>query len=251
MRRGQYPRATTLLEESLLLRRSAGDLWGNAVTLGSLGWAALRQHNFKRMRELLGESLSIRLDSGDTGGSAWCLERLAEAAILAGQAAPFARRSDYFLRAARIFGAAAALRARLNAVIDLVDQPEFERQVAALRASLGEDVFSGAWVAGSAMTLEQAVDYAFAEPEGSTSEEDSPPEALARESFGGLTARERQVAALIAQGQSNRKIAEALVVSVKTVETYVTRTLGKLGFDSRVQIATWAVQKGLAPPGRD
>ncbi len=32
----------------------------------------------------------------------------------------------------------------------------------------------------------------------------------------------------------------------KTVETYVTRILGKLGFDSRVQIATWAIEKGLA-----
>jgi DNA-binding NarL/FixJ family response regulator len=36
-----------------------------------------------------------------------------------------------------------------------------------------------------------------------------------------------------------------LTVSPKTIETYVTRILNKLGFDSRVQIATWAVQKGM------
>lgn len=61
-----------------------------------------------------------------------------------------------------------------------------------------------------------------------------------------LTAREREVVALIAQAKSNREIAAAMVVGVKTVETYVTRILNKLGFDSRVQIAMWAKDKGLA-----
>ena len=74
------------------------------------------------------------------------------------------------------------------------------------------------------------------------------PRRAAQREFGGLTAREREVAALIAQGKSNREIAQAMTVGVKTVETYVTRILGKLGFDSRVQIATWAVAKQLAAP---
>ncbi|MBC8077438.1 MAG: response regulator transcription factor, partial [Chloroflexales bacterium] len=71
-----------------------------------------------------------------------------------------------------------------------------------------------------------------------------------RTTFDGLTERERQVAALIAQGNSNRAIAAAMSVGVKTIETYVTRILSKLGFDSRVQIATWALEKRLAtsPP---
>jgi DNA-binding NarL/FixJ family response regulator len=50
---------------------------------------------------------------------------------------------------------------------------------------------------------------------------------------------------LIAQGKSNREIAETMTVRVKTVETYITRIMNKLGFDSRVQIATWAVKQGL------
>jgi DNA-binding NarL/FixJ family response regulator len=73
---------------------------------------------------------------------------------------------------------------------------------------------------------------------------------LEKGKFGGLTRREREAAALVAQGLSNREIAEAMTVGVKTVETYVTRILNKLGFDSRVQIATWAVEKGLRPPER-
>lgn len=72
-----------------------------------------------------------------------------------------------------------------------------------------------------------------------------PQRQLDKGKFGGLTAREREVAVLIAQGKSNREIAMAMTVGVKTVETYVTRILNKLGFDSRVQIATWAVEKGL------
>jgi DNA-binding CsgD family transcriptional regulator len=61
----------------------------------------------------------------------------------------------------------------------------------------------------------------------------------------GLTAREREVAVLIAAGHSNRQIAEALNVSERTVTTHVTSMLAKLGASSRVQIAAWAVEKRL------
>ena len=72
---------------------------------------------------------------------------------------------------------------------------------------------------------------------------------LEKEKFGGLTPREREVAMLIAQGKSNREIAESMTVGVKTVETYVTRILHKLGLESRVQVATWAMEKGLMKLG--
>src|SRR5262249_29264109 len=72
-----------------------------------------------------------------------------------------------------------------------------------------------------------------------------------REDLGGLTPREREVAILIAQGQSNRAIAAALVVGGKTVEAHTSRILPKLGFSSRAQIAAWAVDKGLAHAPQD
>jgi len=65
------------------------------------------------------------------------------------------------------------------------------------------------------------------------------------QAYGGLTAREREVAALIARGMSNREIAEALVVSERTVETHISHIRDKLTFTSRAQIAAWAVQQGL------
>ena len=71
------------------------------------------------------------------------------------------------------------------------------------------------------------------------------PRQAARKESGGLTQREREVAVLIAQGKSNREIAERLVITVRTVEANITRILDKLGFKSRTEIATWAVMRGF------
>jgi DNA-binding NarL/FixJ family response regulator len=68
---------------------------------------------------------------------------------------------------------------------------------------------------------------------------------LSKQAFGGLTAREREVAALIRGGLSNRAIADRLVVSERTVESYVSGILAKLGFNARTQIAAWAATTGV------
>lgn len=65
-----------------------------------------------------------------------------------------------------------------------------------------------------------------------------------------LTARERQVLALVADGASNRQIAETLVVTERTARTHVSAILGKLGLVSRTQAALWAVREGLGPGNR-
>jgi len=67
----------------------------------------------------------------------------------------------------------------------------------------------------------------------------------AKAAAGGLTAREREVSVLVARGLTNREIAEALVLSERTVEYHVGNILGKLGSSSRTQIATWATGHGL------
>jgi predicted ATPase/DNA-binding CsgD family transcriptional regulator len=61
-----------------------------------------------------------------------------------------------------------------------------------------------------------------------------------------LSQRERDVVLLIAGGRSNREIADALVITKKTAEAHVSHILTKLGLCSRVQIATWSLQHGLA-----
>jgi DNA-binding CsgD family transcriptional regulator len=64
-----------------------------------------------------------------------------------------------------------------------------------------------------------------------------------KQASGGLTGRERDVAGLIGEGLSNRAIAERLVVSERTVESYVSNILAKLGFSARTQIAAWAATR--------
>jgi DNA-binding NarL/FixJ family response regulator len=61
----------------------------------------------------------------------------------------------------------------------------------------------------------------------------------------GLTDREREVLALIADGRSNREIARALVLSEKTVKTHVSNILMKLDLADRTQAALWAVRHGV------
>lgn len=81
-----------------------------------------------------GESIALRREIGERGGIAWCLEKLAEIALTNGEQEGAPLGQHEFQRAARLFGAAEALRAPVNSSVDLVDQPEYERQLASVRA---------------------------------------------------------------------------------------------------------------------
>src|SRR5918999_1451236 len=65
-----------------------------------------------------------------------------------------------------------------------------------------------------------------------------------------LTPREREVAALVAEGCSNGEIARRLYISTKTASVHVSNILAKLDMASRAEVATWAVRGGLVPSGR-
>ncbi len=61
-----------------------------------------------------------------------------------------------------------------------------------------------------------------------------------------LTAREKDVLAMVAEGKSNREISRALVISDRTVQSHLSSVLRKLGLASRTQAALWALKEGIA-----
>ncbi len=65
-----------------------------------------------------------------------------------------------------------------------------------------------------------------------------------------LTEREGEVIRLVAQGMSNREIAQALVISEKTVKAHVSNILGKLRVEDRTQMAIYAIKNGLSDPNQ-
>lgn len=250
IRKEQYDRARVLLEESLALRRDIGDQWAIGTSLGSLGWAAMQQGDYPRMWAALKESITIRLEIGEKGGVAWCLEKLAEGILQEARIQTPKERNNHYRRAACMYGAAAAIRAPVGSVIDLADQPDHKRNIDNLRKRLGEKVFIQAWNEGEQMiTHEKGVEMVLVL--GLPGIRQNPTETVIlldqdrSNKPGGLSRREREVATLIMQGRSNQDIAEAMTVELKTVETHIAHIFNKLGFDSRVQIAVWAVEKGL------
>ena len=60
-----------------------------------------------------------------------------------------------------------------------------------------------------------------------------------------LSERELEVAALIAQGLTNKQIAERLFIATGTVERHVANILGKLDMSNRAQVAAWVAERGL------
>ena len=231
IRAGQYDEARKLLSESLSISRDTGEKWNIAINLGSLAWVQLLEGHLSEMAKLLRESLAIRVQTGDRSGIAWCLEKMVEAATLEGK----------FAAAASTAGAAAALRRPVGSEMDAPDRTMYERDLARVRKALGEPHFTDEWSAGEKMTVDDVIEMALSQFEAPAGSSDR----ARHERPGGLTERELETAVLIAKGNSNREIAAAMTVGLKTVETYVTRILDKLALELRVQVATWAMEQGL------
>ena len=98
------------------------------------------------------------------------------------------------------------------------------------------------------MTPEQVIADALAVRERLAAKAKSATKPGRGRDVGVLTAREREVATLIAQGKTNREIAIILVITERTADTHVQHILNKLGVGSRAQIAGWAVAHGLHTP---
>jgi predicted ATPase len=148
---GEYAQARQLFEESLAPRRALANRWAIAASLTNLGIVALYQHDYAQARELYHESLAILADLGEKESIAECLEGLA--GVFVAQ-----RQPD---RAARLCGAAEALRAAIGAPLSPTDQALYTTIVQSARAALDPASFEQEWLAGQQLPLEAAIGVAM------------------------------------------------------------------------------------------
>ena len=228
---GQPKTAAAPLEECIAECQAHGERWNRSYALWGLGVAAWLLGDHGRAAGLEQAALRLKRDVGDQVGIPLCLEALAWIAASGDQAA----------RAADLLGAATAA---WNSIPAALPAPlAGHRQAAASRAmgALGETSFTTHLDRAQAIPPSRAVAMALGEPAGVAKTAPACPDPVR------LTAREREVAALIAEGLSNRDIAARLVISARTAETHVEHIMVKLGLTARAQIAAWTA----ADTGRD
>jgi predicted ATPase/class 3 adenylate cyclase len=139
---GDLKSARGFLERSLEIRREEGYTSVIAGLLGYLAAVTADEGDLDAARSLYLESLAIRRELGDRRGVAVCLEGLVGIIV---------RSEAGKERAARLLGAAEALREALGAPLPPVHRAEYQRNVAAVRAALDEQALAAAWDEGRAM----------------------------------------------------------------------------------------------------
>ena len=269
-RQGDLARARRCYEESIVQCRQAADTAMTAYVLRHLGYVAQTEGRHDEVLRHISESLVLNQAIHDLRGVAACVAALATLAVTQGQSA----------LAARLSGLTAVLLKQAGATaVHPTDRPHHEHAVAAARAALGADAFTASWTEGDALTVDAALALTSAclveavggwrpldngnggpaatvaqvltvarLPNRSESRGDAvPTESLTTP----LTRREQEVARLLAQGYTDRQIADALTIAPSTVGTHVHHLLAKLGAQSRWQVADRAIERGLlrARPG--
>jgi non-specific serine/threonine protein kinase len=225
---GDHERATALNEEAAELYRKRGSRGGLTYALDNLGWAALLREDHERAKDLFQENLALCKEIGDRVIGSGSLEGLACSAASRGEAQ----------RAVRLFGAAQALREAVG-----YHQTPAERELGApyldaARSRLSETEWEAAFAEGQAMSFEEAVEDALsAEGLGPPASPAPDQPSTGRQQLE-LTPRENEVAALVAQGLTNREIASELMLSEHTVHRHVASILRKLELHSREQVAS-------------
>ncbi|MGH2448431.1 MAG: tetratricopeptide repeat protein [Chloroflexota bacterium] len=216
--RGEPDRAAAYFEESLAIWRDRNDPMDTALSLGNLGTAERNRGRFNEAVPLFLESLDILESMGNEVAVIDCIEELA--GILSASGSP--------ARAVLLLAATAAARDRYGAPLSPNDLETRKSNLDSARRELGAGAFEAAWADGNAMTIQQAA--ASARENNAQSKE-------ARSDV--LTKRERDIAALVAEGLTNRQIAVQLQIAERTADTHVSKILRKLGFSSRSQLAVW------------
>ena len=226
---GDHSRAAAYLEDALSRMRAAGIRQGTRMVLGDLGDLARDQGDYARALTFYREALAEAGGSLESREVAEVLEAIGIVAAALGDAE----------RAAQVLGTADAVRNRMGVRLRVhQNQAALDQAVEAVRAELGEAAFDEAWAAGRHLPPADAVAVAIAAP-------------AERAVGAALSRREQEVLRALAAGMSDAAIAEALFISVRTVEHHVAKILTKFGVRSRADAARAGRIAGLVPPVRD
>jgi DNA-binding CsgD family transcriptional regulator len=248
---GELVAARALFEESVTLYRRLGNRQGIAVSLSNLGNVALEQGDLAAARALAQESLVLANEIGDRERVAIALAALAGVAAAHGTPA----------LALRLAGGAFSIREALGKSSPASWRARFDRWLEPARRALSAEACAAAEAAGRAMPLDEAIEYALASDASATGAltpalveasgagvaigGELPDGSPSEQALSVLTPRELEVAALVARGLTNHQIADALAISPTTATSHVKHILARLDLDSRVQIAIWAIERGL------
>jgi DNA-binding CsgD family transcriptional regulator len=197
--------------------------WHQSVALTTRARVAIAQGEPEQAECDAHEALTLAATSGAYLGAPDTLECLAALAVDAGS----------HREAARLFGAADAIRQRIGQVRFQIHQAGYETSVAALRDAMDEKDFDSAWAEGAALSTDEAIAYA----QRRRGERKRP-----TSGWESLTPTERDVVRLVSEGLPNNDIATRLFVSPRTVQTHLTHVYTKLGLTSRAQLAQEAAR---------
>lgn len=214
---GDPPTASRRFEEALDLARAGGNTRGMVQALHGLGKLALGAGDAKRAAALHKEALGLSRHVACAHGIAVALEALARLAATGG-------RHEH---AARLLGAAEAYRISADYVQPPWAFREHQDLMARVRDRQSAARFDAAFAAGTRLTIEEAA-----------AEAAESPSRRGRPSSGwlSLTKREREVAALAAEGLTNPVIADRLFISLSTVKGHLAQTFAKLGVTRRSEL---------------
>jgi non-specific serine/threonine protein kinase len=232
LHQGDLTRGHSVLESAVELHRAAGHTWGLAGGLVALGALRTAQAAVDSARAALREAAVIYQDLSDVLGLANCIDTLGLLHASPATSAPET--------AARLFAAAERAREQVGVAASWSLDPTRVATATALRAALGDRAYADAWTTGRELSIDQALAEGFSQ--------DTTRLDVADQDEIRLTNREKEVAALIPLGLSNREIAERLVIGERTVESHVSHLLAKLNLPSRTRLASWATAAGLVPP---
>jgi predicted ATPase/DNA-binding CsgD family transcriptional regulator/Tfp pilus assembly protein PilF len=237
--RGDHADALARFGDALALYREIDARPEIARCLLGIGWVALSQGDLPLARSSLTESLQLSLATGQRLAVARGLEASAVLAAAGGDPA----------RAAKLHGAALALREAAGHAPSALARSRLDGLLRSADGQLDQPTVSALIAEGSATSAHEAVRLAAGAgsggPPGDAARAAVPPQAGPPASPAGavLTARELEIAGLIARGLSNRAIADELVISPATAARHVANIFSKLGFSSRAQLAAWAAQR--------